>query len=198
MHSDGQQVIFAAPRRPWRRVSTVLFGVSSVIYAVFLVTSPDPDSGLGITLVVVLTPIWSVSLFGSLLACLSWFIQIRQGGFGSVAWMDSAGIQVKGDQSISWPEVESVFMFRTAAGDLLLCIKPTETSAFIARVPSERQESMRSNLATYGAPVFINLSAFWQGSTEDLSTKITALTSGRVSLMTGARSIVDNEPERWS
>ncbi|MFA1550827.1 hypothetical protein [Actinomadura chokoriensis] len=146
---------------------------------VFLATSPDLGSGIGLAMSIVLFSLWPVSLFGTLFACLSWFVQVRLGGVGSVARMDSAGIHVKGGQAIAWPEVESLFTRRTAGGDLLLCIRPTETTEFIARAPNERQDEMRSNLAAYEAPIFINLSAFWQGSAEDLSARIEALTSGR-------------------
>src|SRR5437868_13916981 len=96
--------------------------------------------------------------------------------------MDSEGIHVKGGQAISWPEVEFVTIYRATTGDLLFCIRPVETSEFIARAPIERQAEMRSNLDEYQVPLFINLSAFWQGSTEDLATRITALTFGSLTL----------------
>lgn len=185
MHSNGQQVTFAAPRRPWRWIVIASLVVCSVMLIVFLTSSPDLGAGFGLVVSIVLFSLWPVSLFGTLLACFSWFVQVRQGGAGSVAWMDSAGIHVKGGQAIEWPEVESIFTRRAATGDLLLCIRPIETTEFIARAPNERQDGMRSNLVVYEAPIFINLSAFWQGSTDDLSNRIAALTAGRLSLAGG-------------
>ncbi|NKZ07974.1 hypothetical protein [Actinomadura latina] len=177
--------MFAAPRKAWRRIVVALFGVCSVLFIVLLATSPDLDSGLGLALVIVLTPLWSISLFGTLLAFLSWFVQFRRGGTGSVAWMDAEGVHVKGGQSVAWPEVESVFTRRAESGELLLCVRPAEAAAFIARAPSERQDGMRSNLETYEAPLFINVSVFWQGTADELASAITRLTAGRLSLAAG-------------
>ena len=101
MRSDGQQVVFAAPRKAWRRIVVVLFGVCSVLLIALLATSPDLDSGLGLALGIVLIPLWPISLFGTLFACLGWFVQFRHGGTGSVAWMDSEGVRVKGPPAAS-------------------------------------------------------------------------------------------------
>lgn len=185
MHSNGQQVVFAAPRKAWRWIAAGLFLVSLVLLVVFLATSPDRGSGFGRALFIVLILLWIVSLLGSLLACLNWFVQVRQGGTGAVAWMDSDGIHVKGGQSVAWPEVESVFTRRTESGELLLCVRPAEVAAFVARAPSERQDGMRSNLEMYEAPLFINVSAFWQGTDDELAAAITRLTAGRLSLAAG-------------
>jgi hypothetical protein len=185
VHSNGQQVVFAAPRKAWRRIAVALFMVSVVLLVVVLAASPDLGSGFGLALFVLLIPLWIVSLFGTLLACLSWFGQFRHSGTGTVAWMDSDGVHVKSGQSVAWPEVESVFTRRTESGELLLCVRPAEAAAFIARAPSERQDGMRSNLETYEAPLFINVSAFWQGTADELAAAITRLTAGRLSLAAG-------------
>jgi hypothetical protein len=185
VQSNGQQITFAAPRRLWRRIIAVLLVISSTLLGALLIASPDLDSGIGLVMVVVLLPLWLFSLFGGLVAWLSWFVQVRQGGAGPVAWMDTGGIHVKGGPGISWPEVESVFIRRAPTGELLLCIRPTDPIDFIAQASGERQDGMRSNLDMYEAPLFINLSAFWQGSTEELSTSITTLTSGRLTLAIG-------------
>ncbi|GAA1805446.1 hypothetical protein [Actinomadura chokoriensis] len=185
MHSNGQPVVFAAPRKAWRLIAAGLFMVSVVLLAVVLAASPDLDSGFGRALFIVLIPLWIVSLLGGLLACLSWFVQFRQGGSGTLAWMDVDGVHVRGGQSVAWPEVESVFTRRTESGELLLCVRPTDAAAFIARAPRERQDGMRSNLETYEAPLFINVSAFWRGTADELAAEITRLTAGRLSLAAG-------------
>jgi hypothetical protein len=137
VHSNGQQVVFAAPRKAWRRIAVALFMVSVVLLVVVLAASPDLGSGFGRALFILLIPLWVVSLLGGVLACLNWLVQVRQ------------------------------------AAD------------FIARAPSERRDGMRSNLATYEAPLFINVSAFWQGTADELAAAITRLTAGRLSLAAG-------------
>ncbi|GAA1873235.1 hypothetical protein GCM10009736_46350 [Actinomadura bangladeshensis] len=185
MHSNGRKITFAAPRRPWRRIVIALLVVCSVALIVFLAASPDRGSGFWLGMSIVLFCLWPVSLIGTLLACFSWFVQVRQGGAGSVARMDPTGIHIRGGQAIAWPEIESIFTRRATTGDLLLCIRPAETAEFVARAPAERQDGMRANLTAYEAPIFINLSAFWQGSTDDLSARIATLTAGRLSIATG-------------
>lgn len=185
MHSNGQQVVFAAPRKAWRWIAAGLFMVSVVLLVVVLAASPDLGSGFGRALFILLIPLWVVSLLGGVLACLNWLVQVRQGGSGTVAWMDAEGVHVKGGQSVTWAEVESVFTRRTENGELLLCVRPAEAADFIARAPSERRDGMRSNLATYEAPLFINVSAFWQGTADELAAAITRLTAGRLSLAAG-------------
>ncbi|RKS71113.1 hypothetical protein BZB76_5599 [Actinomadura pelletieri DSM 43383] len=184
MQSDSQRVTFAAPHRSWRWIITALFGLCSVALVILWATTPDLDSGLGITMLVVFLPLWVISLFGSLISTLNWFVQIRQGAYGPVAWMDPEGIHVRDGQTILWPEVGSVFLRRTETKDLLFCIRPTDVNHFLANAPNPRQDQMRSNLDKYDAPLFINLSAFWQKPISELSTKIATFTSGRLSLPT--------------
>lgn len=179
MRSDGERLVFAAPRRPWRWVVVALLGVSLVLLVVLAAASPDSGFGL------VVIGLWVVSLFGTLIAGLSWFVQVRQGGTGPVAWLDSEGVHVTGGPGISWPEVESVFMRRAETGDLLLCVRPADAMGFVARAPRERQDGMRANLEMYEAPFFVNVSAFWQGSSEELSAGISRLTAGRLSPAAG-------------
>ncbi|GAA1862606.1 hypothetical protein [Actinomadura bangladeshensis] len=135
MHPNGQQVVFAAPRKAWRWIAAGLFLVSVVLLVVVLAASPDLGSGFGRALFILL--------------------------------------------------MESVFTRRTEGGELLLCVRPAEAAAFIARAPSERQDGMRSNLETYEAPLFINVSAFWQETADELAAAITRLTAGRLSLAAG-------------
>ncbi len=103
---------------------------------------------------------------------------------GPLLTADAQGVPVQafpgpdGVRVLPWTAVERVYVHRVARQFRLLCVLPRDVAAELAAFPGQHAETLRSSVATCGAPYSVNLVAAGI-SDEQAGRALHALAAGR-------------------